>query len=223
MSEKFGTLLKDFIIYVIPGFLITTCIIQLYGKLELITNLIKDNLNIAIVGLFFSFIIGFLSSQLQLVIFNILKGEKTYTLNDVIDNEPLKDRILAKFIETTGIDISQKKILPESSNIRSFCNQYTTNFGNSESLNLIQRANYLASFSITLVIPTILCLATTLMYFQVKYISIITIIFSCLLLILVNKIFHNFEKSRVSMIFYTFLAISSNPKKELKAKNKEEN
>lgn len=222
MSEKFGTLLKDFIIYVIPGFLITTCIIQFYGKLELVTNLIKDNLNIAILGLFFSYIIGFISSQLQLILFNIFKGENTYNLADVIENESLRNRILYLFIKTTGVEIAKKEDLFDSSNIRSYCNQYITSFGNSESLNLIQRANYLASFSITIFLPTILCLITILTYFKVQYMWVITVVFSCLLILLLYKIYHNFEKSRVSMIFYTFLAISSNQPSTKSIKVKQE-
>ena len=73
MFEKIPSL-KDFIIYVIPGLMICFCIINIINhnptdQFPQTKELSKD-VGIALISLLFSFIIGFIFSQFQIIFLN---------------------------------------------------------------------------------------------------------------------------------------------------------
>lgn len=207
--DKLSYLIKDFFIYLIPGLLISCCTLYLFDNFQTLREVIISNNNLAILGCLFAHIIGFLSTQFQIIIYDLYrkKTKNIYTLKNTVDDQIIKNKILEKGSLILGIN--QEEQLEEDEMFRSFCSQYVNLHTTTESLNLIQRQQYLSTFSISIFFPTLLSLFTLMKYFLFQNSTIfITIVLSIIiLLMLINEIFNNFEKGRVKSMFLTFLSI----------------
>jgi len=212
MLSNFGTLLKDFIIYVIPGSLIYFSGLQIIGSLEAYVAAIKDNNSLAILSVFLCFIIGFVFSQLQIILFwRFHKERRAKMIEASILDRNIVIAEVCKVLKIDEITIKDKEDL--DSYLVNICYNYVKIRGNNETAAAVERDSYLSSFSISIYLPIILSIIGFLEKSNWTYlhISIATIFISILLFFLTQKVAINFRKGRITRIFLQFLIFTANP------------
>lgn len=222
MLEKIPSL-KDFIIYVIPGLMICFCIINIINhnpadQFPQTKELSKD-VGIALISLLFSFIIGFIFSQFQIIFLNKIVRRRNPFLRTLFGTD-IDYEVKLSIINSI---ISELKLVPKDNleaymkdeNITELVINYLNIKGNDNSVKYFDRDSHLASFAITLPLPTILFSVVLLnslnLDIVIKGISIF--ISSIVLIFLCMKISTNFRKGWVKKVFFQFLIISSEKNK----------
>lgn len=213
MLDKISIVLKDVIIYLFPGVLILSCLIKLTGN-SFETLGISNNINIALIGLAFSFIFGFIVSQLQIILFWKCIKIRYRTLNDCKFNESVKSIVIEKIIKVFNFPVSTNHDdLKDDEKITELCGAYVKSHCSYEAYSQIERDGYLSSFAISLFIPTVLsCIILfkessfyNLNFWLVIFISTLLLVF---LIWLIYRISINFKLGHTVRIYYYFLSIA---------------
>jgi hypothetical protein len=216
MKDKIYTLLKDIIIYLFPGIIIMYCLTLIFGfNLSQLGDISKTN--IVFVGVIFSFLVGFTTTQLQIIVFLFLmKKSNKITLAYCTLPNYIESKIALKVIDTFDFNgVSEKEIIKDSS-ILGLCKEYVAQRSNSEAISMIERDSYLSSLAFGSFIPLTLSIFSLININQGKislgdgfidsiaYLILIAIIF----LIILRKIGKNFRKGHAKKVFQQFLIIA---------------
>jgi hypothetical protein len=209
MLDRISVLLKDFVIYIIPGILITYSLANIIG-FDLIKNGVAISTNLATISLIFSFIFGFISSQLQIIVFwwFLSRLKKTNYKSLESSNIPvaIKEKIAEKIIQVFEISPESMSAIKTNSDTLDLCHEFLKIRASGDSISSIERDSYLSSFAISIYLPFIFTLFTVIKFFDVASIILIAAI-SIFFLILVSKIATNFKqgyRDKVYMQFYAF-------------------
>jgi hypothetical protein len=212
MFDKIPSL-KDFILYVIPGILICYFgldILNILNQGTLTTEKISNDATISFVGIVFSFLIGFIFSQMQIIIFNKFlknKFEKIRTIAESQkDNIELKKTLVERIKKTFEINGDF-----ENDNLIVFaCLNYVKIKTNEESQVFIDRQNNLSSFAMTIILPVILGIFDFLLRIKCPTLQMVIILLISILslIYLISKIVVNFRDDYYKNIFRQFLVLS---------------
>ncbi len=213
MFEKIPSL-KDFIIYVTPGILICYFgldIFSYYKSSGIKTDDISTNNTLSFIGILLSFVVGFIMSQVQIIIFNKMKKEKLKKLRTI--NETQKDNLELKkcliemiksIFEIDGKDIEKDDL------IIFYCLNFIKAKANEESQIFIDRCNNLSSLAVSSVLP--LTLAIWDLNLKIGFTKSttfgITIIALVFLIPIVTRIAINFRDDYYKNIFRQFIVLN---------------
>lgn len=213
MFDKIPSL-KDFILYVIPGVLICYFGLEIFNHLDLgnltTEEISKDNV-VSFIGIVFSFLVGFIFSQIQIIIFNFFfkrRFEKMRTIEESQKaNQDLKNELILRIKKEFGLTTNDF----EKDHLLIFtCLNFVKIKTNSESQAYIDRYNNLSSFAMTLPLP----ISMGIYYFLLKtnypllQMTIFLIISILVIIIVVRKIVLNFRDDYYKNIFRQFLVLS---------------
>lgn len=224
MFDKIPSL-KDFIIYFIPGALICFFIIEIAHKYIGTTNtsnFINNNNLKVFIGVLISFLVGFISSQSHIIIFTkILRknNENMRTLALLDFDTDLKESLIERVIrefglnplneDGTNLNEIKKKLLNDNS-LFFLCLQYVKVKTNIECLKSIDRSDYMATFSSTLILPYILGCT----YFLSKVgldpccVLFSTMVLTSIFITFIYKTIVNFRGEWYKVIFRQFMILS---------------
>ena len=213
--------LKDFIIYVIPGIL--TC----YFGLNILDKIFatKTSINIdsisqssvlSFIGIIFSFAVGFIVSQSQLIVYNfffnrLFKNLRTIQgaslslgVKDSLTKQ-IKDKF--KIVGVTDSEIQNDELILYN------CLNYVKIFSNEESHLFVNRASNLASFASVIQIPVFLGVWSFLLSIAIPTCWVIWILTgsTILTICLTTKIIYNFRREWSNSIYRQFLILSLKP------------
>ncbi|RKS03060.1 hypothetical protein [Flavobacterium sp. 102] len=216
MFEKI-TYLKDFIIYLIPGILICYFSLNIFNLLfgeTLTTVYISADRTLSFIGIIFSFLVGFLICQLQIMFYNRIlreKFRKMRTINETQYSEELKDVLIKRIKKVFKINNVDKNQLLNDNLIIFSCLNYVKIHTNDESQEYINRSSYLSSFATTLIIPINLGILNLLLHFKLSAFTIIlaVIISTIIVFLITRKIAINFRDEWFRSIFRQFLILSN--------------
>jgi hypothetical protein len=213
MFDKIPSL-KDFIIYVIPGLLISYFgldLLNYYKHSALNTETISESTSLSFIGIIFSFVIGFFFSQLQIILFNTYLNGKFRFMRTI--NETQKENLEIKKTLTNRIksefDIKGDNL--ENDHLIIFaCLNFVKAKANQDSHLYIDRHNNLSTLAISSTLPMVLAVwDISLKITHLKDTSFgITLIFSVFLIPLVKKIALNFKDDYYKNIYRQFLVLS---------------
>lgn len=209
--------IKDFIIYIVPGIIVNSCIIILTNNVDWFIEDFKNNQNNTNIGLLWviiSFIVGFLITQFQIIIFNKKIKKEPLTYLNVITDKNVRliiDRNIRYLLK-----VYENKSIKNPTDLRLFCYQYVLNQGTNQIINLIYRADALFLFAVSIYIPSLLLIITILFILKCILLSslFIFLLATFLLTTLLKKIIHFFRKDKELRIYYGFLVVSSSKIKE---------
>lgn len=215
MFEKIPSL-KDFIIYLMPGILICYFGLNIFNYLDteaLTTNQISENTVLTFVGIIFSFLIGFLSSQVHIILFSRILREKLCkmrTINGSQTSEKIKEVLVNRIIRELDLPNEERNALLDDNLIIFTCLHYVKIKTNDESQQFVNRSSNLSTFASTLYIPIILGLFNLLLKLEISTCLIVGILIlsSVLILGLIFKIILNFKEEWFKSIFRQFLILS---------------
>lgn len=212
MFDKIPSL-KDFILYVIPGILICYFGLEIFNLLDLgnlTTEKISKDSVVSFVGVVFSFLVGFIFSQIQIIIFNAFFKNTFEKMRTIAEsqksNEDLKKELISRIKKEFGL----VKDFENDNLIVFLCLNFVKIKTNSESQAYIDRYNNLSSFAMTLILPV----SMGIFYFLLKanypliQMIIILIISIFILIVIVRKIVLNFRDDYYRNIFRQFLVLS---------------
>jgi len=213
MFEKIPSL-KDFIIYVTPGILICYFgldIFNNYNRSVLNAGMILKDSTLSFIGILFSFVIGFIFSQLQIIIFGYFLKKRFENMRTIKESQQgnlelqktLINRIKAVF------DIDGDNI--ENDNLIVFtCLNFIKIKTNEASDIFIERCNNLSSFAMSTLLPILLFIwvLSIKMKFSSCTISIILSISLAFLVVVIRKIAINFKDDFYKNIFRQFIVLS---------------
>jgi hypothetical protein len=215
MLDKIPSI-KDFIIYLMPGILICyfglNCFNHFLGKPITICT-IAENALLSFVGIVFSFMVGFLMSQLQIIAYNqILKPKfiKMRTIKGAISNESLRATLIDRIISEFGINTDRNKL--ENDDLIVFaCLNFVIIYTNAEGLVFVSRSNNLSSFAMTLMMPIFMGVFNLLLLLQFSgwQIAVILVIALSLIYAITRKIILNFRGEYYISIFRQFMILSN--------------
>jgi hypothetical protein len=229
MFDKLSLAIRDVIIYVIPGLISTFCLVYVlnsfhfFGEFNIFSK-IKESTNFGIFVLLFSFLVGFLSSQFQIIVFwAIFSHGRITLLKDIEIDTNIKSKIALGFAKLAQIEGSvDESALFGHENCFSICQNYVNLRTDADTKASIDRESYMASFAISSFFP--IALATIVVALKLIPaigtfgVSFSAIIFITFLLILIKKIAFNFRKGWSKIIYYQFLLLYFN--KDLGNKSK---
>lgn len=215
MFDKIPSL-KDFIIYLMPGILICYFSLNIFNYISngtFTTDEISGNSVLTFVGIIFSFLIGFLFSQIQLIAYNeILKKRfrKMRTIRESQSSDEIKETLIDRIIEVFEIPTANRAALLDDNLIIFTCLNYVKIKTNEESQQFINRSGNLSSFASVVLIPINLGILNLLYLFEVSGCMKLWIItFSSIIVFLVTfKIVINFRDEWFKAIFRQFLVLS---------------
>ncbi|MGY5353624.1 hypothetical protein [Wenyingzhuangia sp. IMCC45467] len=214
MIEKSFTI-KDIIIYLIPGIL-NTFFIFLFFKLknpEIIDFTTMDT-KYSIVTIVLAFLIGFIFSQIQIILSNkILKStyRKLRTLEESIEIEEFKIVMCREIKKVFELNNLSNDDLLKNDQIFFFCYNFILEKGNNKSIELINRAKNLASFATSLYIPVVLMLINSFLYFENNCkLIMISILVSFIFFYSLRKITINFRGEFYKNTFRVFYLANNN-------------
>ena len=217
MFDKIPSL-KDFIIYVIPGILIcyfTLNILSHFGNIQDIigTSSISKNSVLTVIGIIFSFLVGFLSSQVQIIISNHFlykRNIRLRTLKTSTLSEDLKDKIATQIITIFNFDPAKKDEILEDNQIFYLCVNYVKIYSNDKSVSSIQRSGNFTSFASALPIPVLLGLWDLFLIIKMPFCYIIPflLVSLALLILLTRKIILGFREDWVNTNYRQFFILS---------------
>jgi hypothetical protein len=231
MFDKLSLAIRDVIIYVIPGLITTFCLVYILDSLHFfgssnIFSKIKESTNFGVFVLLFSFLVGFITSQLQIILFwTAFSHGRITLLKDIEIDSNIKSKIALGFAKLAQIeDLVNEPALLEHKNCFSICQNYVNLRTDADSKAMIDRESYLASFAISSFLPITLAtivvslkLMPVINIFGVVFFSLVFIV---TLLVLIKKIAFNFRKGWSKTIYYQFLLLYYN--KDLGHKSKPE-
>ncbi len=217
MLEKSFTI-KDLIIYLIPGILnlmlLSIFILSVTNSKDDIFQLLKNNISLSILGIVIAFVLGFILSQFQIIIFKKLfvnKLRKIRTLNYNISITEFKPIICEEIKKEFKINNIDDSTLLENNDIFFYCYSYVIENSNDKSLEAINRSNNLSSFATALFIPLTLIILNLVNLLSIS-ICCKVILFIILLIpsfLLLKKIIINFKGDFHINTFRTFYLISN--------------
>jgi len=215
MFDKIPSL-KDFILYLMPGILISYFglnIFNLVFSCSIEPNEMFSNNVLIFIGIILSFSIGFLFSQLQIMLFNSILRKKYQQLRSIDGSQSSKEiknvllnRIISEF-QLYGID---RNVLLHDNTIIFTCLHFVKIKTNEESQIYIDRFSNLSSFACTLFLPILLGITNILILLPIeKPLMLSTILVSFLVVFyLIRKITVNFRDEWFKGIFRQFLILS---------------
>jgi hypothetical protein len=207
--------LKDFIIYLIPGILIcyfTLGIMNCSGYVDLINiKYISESSGLTFIGILFSFLIGFIASQSQIILFNYLLKifKEMETLLSVNISHGEKKNIVKYFNRLNG-NINKYHNVCRDRTCLHVCLTYVMIRTNKESMVTINRQKNLSVLALSLPIPMILGVCDFLLNIGVtsNYLFVCVLIYNSWFLYIIFKIHINFKRGWVKDIYEQFLVIS---------------
>jgi hypothetical protein len=217
MFEKIPSL-KDFIIYVIPGLMICFCIINIINhnpsdQFPQTKELSKD-VGVALISVLFSFIVGFIFSQFQIIFLNKIVRWKHPFLRTLfgtdIDSETklsIMNSLISEFklAQNDNLDVQMK-----DENMTELAINYLNIKANDNSVRYFERDSHLASFAITLPLPIILFCIVLINSFNLSFLTkyVMVSASSIILTLLCIKISVNFRKGWVKKVFFQFFILA---------------
>lgn len=214
MLEKVPSL-KDFIIYFIPGTLICFFGLNIItiisaSKISLSTETISNNSVLVFIGILFSFLVGFIFSQLQIMCFNIyvnrndseIRKIKSTSMSNLIKEKTAES--VKRIFELNTVDINT---ILNDSKILHLCLNYVKFKGTAETNIFLDRASNLSSFASASAIPIFLGIWNFSLLFDIPILCLCTMLFvtSILIIAFVMKITINFRKEWINSIYKQFL------------------
>ncbi len=208
MFDKIGIVLKDFIIYLIPGLLICYLGLLLWNpEIQLISE-VQTNICLTAIALVIAFVVGFICTQIQLMVANAFKGSDLWALNTLNLQENIKMHVVYKVNKLLKVD---HEILPETvlhdNELVHFCFYYIKSNANGDAINVVERDSYLASFAISIYLPINLCFIVLLKALKMDLWQTMgfEVVFLAISFWLIRKIVVSFEKKWAEKIFYLFI------------------
>jgi len=220
MLEKINLTIKDLIIYFIPGVITLFSLIYLNGynfkKIEII-----DNTSLVFLSIIFSFLFGFIFSQLQIILFYIFykridKDKKYLLLSHCSIHAEFKNKIADQIKITFGLssEFNVQDVFNDK-DILDLCDNYVRTRGNAEAYSPIERDSYLSSFSIAIFLPIVLGLLSYIKSLKDGFESwgnyVLPISLIIIIIPTIGKAAINFKKGRTCKIFEQFLIYSLKP------------
>jgi hypothetical protein len=218
MLEKIPSL-KDFIIYFMPGVLICYFAWDLFnhfsGTVLLITD-IAGNSVLVFIGIIFSFLVGFLTSQAQIILYYKILDKKLKpkkTIHGTGWPNEIQDALVAEIRKRMDIPNANSDDLKKDEEIVCFCEQYVLLKTNERGQRFINRSSHLASFACAAVLPVLLGVTDLFLYLGWECCWIVwgLTAVAIALFFLVGTIIYNFKKGWYETIFRQFLVLSKNP------------
>jgi hypothetical protein len=214
MLEKVPSL-KDFIIYFIPGTLI--CFFGLniitiisINNISLSTETISNNSVLVFIAILFSFLVGFIFSQLQIMCFNIyvnrndseIRKLKSTSMSNVIKEKTAES--IKRIFELNTVDINT---ILNDSKILHLCLNYVKFKGTEQTNIFLDRASNLSSFASASAIPLFLGIWNFSLLFDIPIfcLCMMLLITSISIIAFVMKITINFRKEWINSIYKQFL------------------
>jgi len=216
MFDKIPSL-KDFIIYFIPGALIsffTLNIISLLSpnKVAITSQSISKNSVLIFIGILFSFLVGFIFSQLQVIIFNYFinyNGSKIRKMQFCSMSNELKERTAQKVIHVFSLTGVQSSAILNDSKILHLCLNYIKSKANDETNIYINRASNLSSFASASTLPIFLGIWNFTLLYEIPIVChwLLMIMSAFVIILLTSKITINFRKEWINSIYKQFLIL----------------
>lgn len=216
MFDKIPSL-KDFIIYVIPGMISCYFGLNIINQINLFdkpftSESISKNSVLTIIGVIFSFLIGFIISQLQIITYNFILNRtntRIRTIQGTSLSIELKEKIADQLIKTFNLNVARDRILADIQ-ILYLCINYLKIYSTEESISSINRSGNLSTFASALPIPVMLGSWNLLLELRLSTIQMIVILvtFFIFLIAFVTKIILNFRKEWVNNVYRQFLILS---------------
>jgi len=215
MFDKIPSL-KDFIIYLMPGILISYFSLNIFNHIfnnSFTTEQISGNSVLNLVGIIFSFLIGFLFSQIQLIIYNKVL-EKNFCIIRTIDgsqtSDQIKEILITRIIKVFEIPNANRMDILNDDLIIFTCLNYVKIKTNEESQQFINRSSNLSSFASALFLPINLGIINLLFILGASTCIIIWVITisSIIVFLITIKITLNFRDDWFKAIFRQFLILS---------------
>jgi hypothetical protein len=217
MFEKISSL-KDFIIYFIPGVLTSYFGLFIFEhdfksaviKTEEIS---KDN-TLTFIGIVFSFLIGFMLSQIQIILVNKLlrkRFKKMRTIKKSFENELIKETLITKVIEFFNLPSNDRNSIEKDNLIVFSCLNVIKIKGSAETNFFLDRMSNLSSFASASFIPIVLGSYCMLLKFNLSDYQRIIMLFieSIYLIIILRKIIINYRDDWFKNIYRQFLILVS--------------
>lgn len=217
MFDKIPSL-KDFIIYLIPGILLS------YFGLNIISHFsqegnafnsdkISNSSVLTFVGIIFSFLLGFLVSQFQIITSNFFLdryNKKLRTIETASLSDDLKDELITQIQKTFNLANSDRNSLKKDPLILYVCLNYVKVNSNEESQNFINRSSYLSTFASTIPIPILLGSWNLFLEFNVSncWTAWGLTLAAIIIIAFTNKIVINFRKEWINSVYRQFLILS---------------
>ncbi len=215
MFDKIPSL-RDFILYLMPGILISYFGFNIFNivfpcnlkPLEMFSN----NM-IIFIAIILSFSIGFLFSQLQIMLFNKLLRKKYQQLRSIDGSQSNKEiknvllnRIISEF-QLYGID---RNVLLHDNTIIFTCLHFVKIKTNEESQIYIDRFSNLSSFACAIFLPIMLGIINVLIVLPIEIPLMLSSILVSFIVVfyLIRKITVNFRDEWFKGIFRQFLILS---------------
>jgi|JI6StandDraft_1071083.scaffolds.fasta_scaffold193216_1 hypothetical protein len=204
---------KDFILYVIPGIIYCYIALDLYNYFKggcFTCDNVLNSTSMSFVAIIFSFLIGFLISQLVIIMIGILLDKKLKQMRTILEtqkeNIEVKTVLINKIKNVFGIqNVSETDDL-----IVFLCLNYVKIKTNEVSNTFIDRQYNMATFAMTAYLPVILVVIDLLIKFETKIWILIPIclLFSFIFYRLVRKIVINFRDDYYKNVFRQFISLT---------------
>lgn len=217
MLDKIPSL-KDFIIYFIPGSLICYFGLDIlhdkFPNSNLVTIFaIGENGVLVFISIIFSFLIGFLFSQLQIIIYNAVLSRK-YRKHRTIEAsklpEEFKKQLASQIIKDFKLSITTPEEIIKDMQVLYLCSNYVKIYTNPESHTFINRASNISSLASSMLIPLLLIVWSFLIKLDVStFLTILILVTTTVLTIFFSlKIVMNFKKEWIQSIYRQYLILS---------------
>lgn len=213
MFDKIPSL-KDFIIYVIPGLLISYFgldIICYYKECIINTEIIAENTSLSFIGIIFSFLSGFFISQFQILLFNKHLQAKFRFMRTIKETQKGNLEIKETLLKRIKSEFNIKGSNLENDHLIIFnCLNFVKAKANTESHLYVDRHNNLSTLAISGILPMILAFWDIALKINIQKDTAlgITIIFSVFLIPLTQRISLNFKDDYYKNIYRQFLVLS---------------
>jgi hypothetical protein len=214
MLDKIPSL-KDFIIYFIPGTLmcyfgLNIITILSVNSISLTTDKISNNSVLIFIGVLFSFLVGFVFSQLQIICFNYFLNKndseirkiKATSMSDLLKLKTAES--VMRIFELSNVDINA---ILNDSKILHLCLNYVKFKGNEETNIFLDRSSNLSSFASASTMPIFLGIWNFALLFTIPTVCLFTMLFVVLILVIAFnfKITLNFRKEWINSVYKQFL------------------
>jgi|JI10StandDraft_1071094.scaffolds.fasta_scaffold10061_5 RsiW-degrading membrane proteinase PrsW (M82 family) len=202
MIDKLISFFKDLMIYLVPGIVVNVCILINLEKLNWIFAYKDEYPRIELLLLILSFIVGFFITQFQISIYHRLDKNKNSFQVLSKENKLLEEVFNKKFGILNLQDVN-------NFDFRNFCYQYVLNNGSDKINFLIQRADTLLLFSISMFIPSIIIISSISNFLFVNIICkiICFTLLICFAMFTLLKASNHFKQDKEKRIFFSFLSI----------------
>lgn len=214
MFEKLPSL-KDFIIYFIPGVLTLyfgLFIFEHYLKSGIKAEQISKDSTLTFIGIVFSLLIGFMLSQIQIILVNKLlrkRLRKMRTIKKSFEKELAKETLITKVIVFFNLPSNDRNSIEENNLIVFSCLNFIKIKGSVETNFFLDRMSNLSSFASASFIPIALGSFCLLLKFNLSDCQRIIILFieSIFLIIILRKIIINYRDEWFKTIYRQFLIL----------------